>query len=74
MDLFGHTTPKKGDLVRCRHRVFKESPAYYTEISLGIVLGRKEDEVEICLQNGRFVLAQKGEIEVVVRDKNEEEL
>ena len=71
MDLFGHTTPKKGDLVRCRHRVFKESPAYYTEISLGIVLWRKEDYFKICLQNGRFVLAHKGDIEVGVRDKNE---
>ncbi len=68
MDLYGHTTPKKGDLVRCRHRILGSSPSYHTAITLGIVLWRKDDYFKICLQNGTFILAHKGDLEVISRN------
>ena len=69
MDLYGHTTPKKGDLVRCRHRIYGPDPAYHTTITIGIVLWRKDDYYKVCLQSGVFILAHKGDLEVVSRDK-----
>jgi len=69
MDLYGHTTPKKGDLVRCRHKVLRERFSYYTTISLGIVLWRKDDYFKVCLQSGSFILAHKGDLEVISREK-----
>tara|TARA_R110000744_G_scaffold24164_8_gene60816 strand:- start:249 stop:488 length:240 start_codon:yes stop_codon:yes gene_type:complete len=70
MDLFGHTIPKKGDLIRCRHRFLQglRSASYYTKVSLGIVLWQKDDYFKICLQSGSFIFAHKDELEVVSRE------
>ena len=65
MDLFGHSSPKKGDLVRCRHRIYGGMPAFHTAITLGIVLWKKDDYFKVCLQNGTMILAHLGDIEVV---------
>ena len=71
MDLYGHTTPKKGDLVRCRHKVLRgyRRTSYYTKISLGIVLWQQDDYFKVCLQSGSSILAHKGDLEVISKEK-----
>ena len=65
MDLFGHSQPKKGDLVRCRHRIYAASPAFHTAITIGIVLGGTEDYYRVLLQNATIVFAHIGDLEVI---------
>jgi len=65
MDLFGHSHPKKGDLVRCRHRIYAASPAFHTDITLGIVLGTVDDYYRVLLQNATIVVAHIGDLEVI---------
>jgi hypothetical protein len=65
MNLFGHKAPLVADLVRCRHRIYAASPAFHTDITLGIVLAKHEDYYRVLLQNGTIVLAHVGDIEVL---------